>query len=253
MLTLETKAINTLSEADLQACFDLLLPYYDVPSAMFGRDIKHCNCIYIVRKDEKIVSYFMSAWETLMINGDIHDSVFCGLTCVDLRFRHTKQAILPFIQFILDAYEWEQKNKKKLIQWCTTVTPTSYLIVNKMWGTENPDMEGRYNEYAKTIALAIKKEFYKIEVDEVNHPFVLKRVAYQTNYSSQEVAFQKQIIIKKKITIFDDLAIDERQGDRLLLVMETPAIEKIESLWMLKHKILSSQYLKPTQNLLNYP
>ena len=231
----ETKAINELTNVEIERMFQLMKPYYIDPTSLLERDLKHNTNIYLLKDDiDNLLSFFMVGWEKHFIDDKLSSVVFLGLSCANQKFQERKFASKVYYYFTKDAFDYEQLNNEKLILYGTTATPVVLLTLSKIWDNVKPLQDGSYTEYDKIIIDAIKKST-GLDKYSSDHPFVLKRIAIKTKYSVNEEARLKEVEIKNNIKIFEKLNIDEANGDRLLITCNIPNKSKLD---ILKSKLV---------------
>jgi len=206
-----------------QEMLDLMAPSYEDPTALFTRDLAHCNTLYLARDAEgKMICFFMVAWEPLETpNHKILPSIFLGVSAVRQDAKNSGVVGYLYHQCIADAVEWEQEQNEKLILWGTTATPTIYLAAQTFLADTEPRLDGSYSPIGAELAMAIHQKQWPL-IKANDHPFVLKNVALNTRYSEAELERINRICQLKKFELFCKLSIEETNGDRLLFIARTP-------------------------------
>ena len=197
----------------------LITPYYEDTTAILKREIQHCTCLYYIKNNEGVLAFFMTNWETLAGK----PSVYLGLTSVDEKYQDKKLINLLYLRFIEDGYLFKERNNISPVFYLTTATPLIYYFIQKWSDKHAPDFNGNYTPENKKIAMAYCKE-HNINVAK-NNPFVLKNVAPQTRYSVKERKRIKDAIKATNFKLFENLGIDEENGDRLFMITSLPEKE----------------------------
>jgi hypothetical protein len=141
--------------------------------------------------------------------------VYVGLAGTDIsgRAKGYFRQILTNIKN--DVKEYQVNFTERVVVYARTAHPSAYKAFSSIFEID-PKIDGSYSAQGMDIALKLRTAHY----DEVisDHPFVLRRSAtyyysdIERNYICQFQKILKDDIIRK-------LNIDERQGDRILLVM----------------------------------
>lgn len=226
----ETKLINELTSAEIKNIFLLTKPYYLDSSSVVKRELKHNNVIYLLKNDSSvIVAFFMVVWEKMILLSEEREVVYLGLSCASQDNQEDRFASKVYYNFTIDAYNHQQQNNTKLILYGTTATPVVLLTLPKIWDNVKPGLDGSYSQVDLELieCLKIASGLNKFSAD---HPFVLKRVAVNTRYSIRETQRLKEFEQRNDLTIFENLNINEADGDRLLITCNIPDKEKIEAL-----------------------
>ena len=227
----ETKAVKDLTNSEIEKIFFVTKPYYNDPSYVLDRELKHNSHIYLIRDTMgNILSFFMVCWEKHQISNNEEDCVYLGLSCANQSNQEKRFASRVYYYFTEDAYNYEQKNNKKLILYGTTATPVVLFMLSKIWDNVKPELDGNYSRHDKEIIDEIKKSTGLCKFSSEHHPFILKAVAKDTKYSTDEENRLKEFEFRKNITIFKKLNINESNGDRLLITCKVPEKLKLDRL-----------------------
>jgi hypothetical protein len=203
---------------------ELAAPSYEDPVALLSRDLQRCDTLYLA-SDVKgdLVAFFMVAHEMLALNNQQRiPTIYLGLSATRQDTKNTGRIMALYGRCMLDAMNWQQEVGQDILLWATTATPTIYLAARTLCQDVNPRLDGTYSAESAQIAQALRRAFgYDLPHMDI-HPFVLKGVAHRTRYSATEVARNTKIMIRKGFSLFEDLGIDEAQGDRLLFTLRLP-------------------------------
>lgn len=201
----------------------LMAPSYKDPVALIARELAHCNTLYLTRDAEgEVVCFFLVSWETLEIpEQGIIPALYLGLSAMRQGAKNSGYISLLYSRCIAEAVDWEANAGERLILWGTTAIPVVYLAVNSFLSQTEPYPDGSYTTSGSQIANAIR---YKLGETPNNghHPFALKGIASDTRYSQQEIERIQQMCLMKKFTLFQELGINETNGDRLLFISRVP-------------------------------
>jgi len=203
--------------------YKLVEPSYQDPTALIAREFEHCDTLYLAKdEDGNLVAFFMVAWETLNVSGELLQAVYLGLSATSEDTKNTGIVRELYSHFISDGARWEQCTGRKLLLWATTATPSAFYAAHIFFKETQPDFEGRYSQESAEIAQHLHRRMGVSTKDVGSHPFVLRNMATNTRYSETELARIELICRKKNFLLFDGLGINERNGDRLLLICRIP-------------------------------
>jgi hypothetical protein len=203
--------------------FNLLSPSYEDPTSLLEREVEHCDTLYVARDiDGRLMAFFLVAWEPLTFNGKTLPSVYLGLSATSQETKGSGIVRNLYERFRCDASSWERENRRQLVLWATTATPSAYAGVNLLFDQVAPCADGSYSRWAACMARIICRRFSLADTEPDSNPFVLRAVAHKTRYSDAEVERISKIVEKTNFTLFQHLEIDERRGDRLLLICRLP-------------------------------
>lgn len=186
---------------------------------LIEREIDHNRDIYIItNQEEDLLAFFMINEE--QVNGN--DTYYLGLSaCRDeLKGRGLGKAL--YQKFMDDCRAREVKEERKFLLWWTTATPIVYYWFNKYVSNVQPDMNGDYNEDGEEIANQIKKEKFIGITTDPYHPFILRNVAENTNYSINEQARLIVATESLKMDVFQKFNLKEENADRFLMIGYAP-------------------------------
>jgi hypothetical protein len=211
-----------------RAILQLVQPSYEDPAGVLAREFEHCDTIYLARDDDdNLVAFFMVAWETLTFKGESLPTVYLGWTGASESARAAKVVWQGFYEqlygsFMSDALDWEKKSGRRLLFWGTTATPSGYFALQRGFVELEPRIDGTYSAEGAEIARHLQHRMGTTNQEGESHPFVLHGVAKDTRYSQKETERIEQICRKKGLTLFKELGVEERNGDRLLFICRLP-------------------------------
>jgi hypothetical protein len=211
--------------------FNLLRPSYEDPTSLLERELEHCDTLYVARGiDGRLMAFFLVAWEPLTVNGETLQSVYLGLSATSQETKGSGIVRNLYERFRCDASSWERENRRQLVLWGTTATPSAYAGANLLFDQLAPRADGSYSPWAAGVANIIRRRFSLADKEADSNPFVLRAVAHKTRYSKAEVDRIKTIVERTNFTLFRQLEIDEPRGDRLLLICRCPSSHIVEEL-----------------------
>ena len=209
----------------------LVQPSYENPAAVLAREFEHCDTIYLARDDEdNLVAFFMVAWQTMMLKGEAVPAVYLGWTGASERARASGAVKREFYaqlygRFMSDAVNLEKKAGRRLLFWGTTATPSGYFALQMAFVEIEPQIDGTYSAEGAEIARHLQRRMGVVNHASESHPFVLHGVATDTRYSAKEVERIELICRNKGFSLFKELGVEERNGDRLLFICRLPQID----------------------------
>lgn len=186
---------------------------------LIEREIEHNSDIYIItNSSDDLLAFFMINFEK--VKGA--DTYYLGLSGCrdDLKGNGFGKSL--YLKFMQDCRIREQQENRKFLLWWTTATPIVYYWFNKYISNVQPNMDGDYTEAGKHIVLSIIAEKFKgTSVDEL-HPFILRSVAENTNYSLNEQARLLVATESLGMNVFQRYNLREENADRFLMFGYAP-------------------------------
>lgn len=226
----QIKNISDLTVSEERNLFHILSPFYLDPTDLLERELAKNDSIYLLKDEkEEIVAFFMVGWKKYQSLEKNMDLVYLGLSCVSIKFQDNGFASRLYYKFTCDAFNFEVQNKVKILLYGTTATPVVLKTLPKIWDNVYPELDGTYSNEAK-YAVELVKKFSGLGEFSGEHPFVLKGVAKGTKYSMFEESRLKELELRNGIDTFKVLNIDEKLGDRLLIICSVPGKQKIDLL-----------------------
>jgi len=198
----------------------LASPTYEDPSALLIPAIIQFDTAYLARDDDgRLLSFFMHGYDEIILADRILPAIHLGWTCAtqDTKGSHLVRAL--YEQFLKDAQAAQDAEGIDFTLWGTTATPVGFHLYHKYFADVAPDVQGNYSSEALEIANALRARL-SCEHSET-HPFVLSGVS-RARFAEQEKERIDQIAQNKNFSLFDELKIDERNGDRLLVICRLP-------------------------------
>lgn len=219
--------LEVIREGALRFHPGLRAAIHSVVAASFAYDpdrldteFERCDTLYAMRGNEnELLSLFLVAWETLEVDGREVPALYMGVSTGPPDQNGSGKVSALYRQCISDAQEWEARYGEKLIAWATTMTPIVYLAAQKLFANTQPFQDGTFTERAALVAHAIGR---KLGAEAGAPPFVFPRLAPGIQFRDEERRRIEAVCGGKPFPLFEQLGIDEVQGDRLLIVTEIP-------------------------------
>jgi hypothetical protein len=186
---------------------------------LLDREFKKCNRIYVLRADESspVVGFFMVAFPTTCDGSSL---VYLGLSAIQSDLRGSGLIQNLYKKFDEEICEFENRNGSPVLMWATTATPSALKFIHKLWAQAEPLLDGTYSRIGGALAEEIREQHFP-KSPKSDHPFVIKQAVPDTLYSSDERSRIITTSFQKRDLFFEKLDIDERQGDRLLVICRT--------------------------------
>ncbi|RCH53858.1 hypothetical protein DJ568_15060 [Mucilaginibacter hurinus] len=199
--------------------YELTAPSYKSSMHLVKKTVLYNRDIYIIRGDEgELLAFFMVNPEK--VNGE--DTYYLGLSgCHD---DHKGKGLVKslYLQLMHDCRQLEKQQGKKILLWWTTGTPIVYYFFNKYAQGVQPDKQGGYTAEGEQIVRMITAEKYPEDIADKHHPFILRGIATQVNYSDKEVARIAAAGKELNVDVFEKFNINEVNGDRFLMIGYSP-------------------------------
>jgi hypothetical protein len=200
---------------------DLIAHSYVDPTALLEREFEHNDLLYYVRDDEgRLVAFFMVARERLTIDGRSIPAVYLGLSATSRDTKGSGRVRRLYASFIAEARGWQRALDRPLLLWGTTATPSAYHAADLLFDCLEPGRDGACSREGAAAANALRGRYGLGPAHE--HPFVLPAVAAGTRYSPDEESRIDSICQQREFDLFARLGVNQRRGDRLLLVCRVP-------------------------------
>jgi len=197
----------------------LVAPSYLDSATLLEREFAHCDLLYYLRdEDGQLVCFLMVARETVSVAGCERPAVFLGLSATSQATKGSGLIWRVYRTFVDEARGWQRILACPLLLWATTATPSAYHAVNRLFDDLQPRPDGTYALDALQIANALRARYGRAPAAPGDHPFVMHAVANHTRYSPCEEARIAALRQAHGFDLFDRLAVDQRNGDRTLLV-----------------------------------
>lgn len=208
------------SEHLVQALRNMIAPSYVITDTLLERELATCDVAYLLHDDRGLASVFLVGHHDLTVGQSRRRALYMGLSATRQDLKNTGHVRNLYRSAMSDAAAMEQTLGERLIVWGVTASPSPFYGTHKVWANTQPMFDGTYSRTAGEVAIAIRDY---LKLDRTNgHPFVLRRLAKGTRYSQAERDRISAVCAKHRFFLYDELGVDETQGDRLLLVCEVP-------------------------------
>jgi hypothetical protein len=195
---------------------EIIRPSYEHANQLLGREIAHCNTLYLLSTEaEQVATFFLIAEESLCVRGAHSPSVYLGLSATSQQTKNTALVRELYTLCAADIRERERVDGCPRTIWFTTATPSAYYGGSLYWNVE-PLADGSHTAQSRDLADAICEQM--LFEQSPDSPFCLRGVAGAVRYSLVERNRIARVVTKTGFTLFEQLRIDESHGDRLLVV-----------------------------------
>ena len=199
---------------------ELSQPSYEDASVVLAAALSNYDTVYLSRDDDdKLISFFMAGHEDVYIAAQSVPTIHLGWTCAAQETKGLGAARLLYSQFIDDSLKLQKSKGESLLLWGTTATPIGFYLYHKHFVGVQPGYDGTYPGTVIEVAEALRRRLGVISTNA--NPFVLPGIS-KARFSQDEIRRIKEISANKAFTLFKDMGIDERNGDRLLVVCRLP-------------------------------
>jgi len=198
---------------------ELVAHSYLDATALLERELAHNDLLYYIRDDEgRLATFFMVARECLHVDRRPTPSVFLGLGATSQRTKGSGLVRQLYRAFLTEARGWEQALDRPLLLWATTATPSAYYGAGLVFADLQPRPDGSFTAEGAAIANVLRRRYGLGPLDAGGNPFVMHDVATGTRYSPEEEARIEAICREKRFDLFEKTGVDQRNGDRLLVI-----------------------------------
>lgn len=194
-------------------------PSYDDPSTILAREVAGCTHLYLGREADGRPAGFVFTTRSVLDDGAGLPLLHFGWSAARADLKNSGATMALFEHCILDTQAWERQLGRPALLWATTASPTIYLGIARFLADVEPHCDGRYTDDGARLAALLRA---RLGAPAGGHPFALRGVAAGTRYAVTERRRIDQIRDRKRFALFAALGIDERCGDRLLVMARTP-------------------------------
>jgi len=205
-------------------------PSYNGTRSLLEREFAHNHFVYFIRnKGQELVAFFLTNFD------EIDNELICymGLLAVDTRYKNSFLSAPLVFHHIRRLKEKEFLLGRSIQTWATTASRTILKLFSSFCHYE-PAPDGSFTEEGKAIARKIG-HYYNLTSDRQN-PFVVRKLAYETQYSKEENLRMEHVARPKSVNVFEQFGIDEKLGDRLIVVVRSLDVQKFLK-WSQKLKL----------------
>lgn len=214
----------------------LILPSYKNAGSHVNHDIEICNELYVIRSSGgQMLAFFMVGYHQI----DAIDCCYLGLSTCRQEYKNSGYVKELYLTFARDCIRKELYLNKRITCYWTTATPIVYHWFTKYFSDVQPDRTGHCDETGRTLLFAIASEKYKHAGFDERIPFVLRNAAIGINYSDQEHHRLEDAIVSLNLSVFSDHHLDERNGDRFLMLGYAPSHDRLIELTKNNFELLS--------------
>lgn len=206
------------SKSRIAAIRNLLAPSYEDAGALIDRELDNNTEIYLLTDDTgRLNAFFMVGWgwPAPQVAGKF--PVYLGLSGCREEGKGRGLTIRLYQRFIRDALAWEARHQEKLLVWGTTAHPLILAICYRFFDVHAPLPDGVCSEEACRLAGALRDQLPE-QYRAPSHPFVFRQIAVATRYADRELVRVEAARSRLDYDHFQEWEIDERQGDRLLIM-----------------------------------
>jgi hypothetical protein len=222
-MKIEFVSVSSLrvNQAHLGSVVDIVRESYADPDAVLAAALADADTAYLGFDDSsELESFFLvrKSGPTISSGSGPKPTMYLGLSATRGDSKGSGRIVRLYRRLILDAQS--DPALASAIAWGTTATPVAFAVVQSLFTEVEPRPDGEFTTQGAHAAAQLVRGLGR-EPDP-NQPFVIRGLA-SYRYASAERERIAHITHKKRFTLFDRLGIDERRGDRLLLVCKVPA------------------------------
>lgn len=221
-MIVQCPTIDILADSRLVAeMLELIAPSYVDAGPLVERELRINTTGYLLRDAERLKAFFLVGYGFPgRVGGEL--AVFLGLSACREEDKNRGLPLRLYRQFIADGLAWEASHGERLRLWATTAHPLIWSICRRLWDVECPRQDGTFTPEAAALAWELRGQLPE-RYRRGEHPFICRQSATGTLYSEQEVGRCEAARGKLSHDIFGQFQIDERRGDRLLMLARLTA------------------------------
>ena len=199
---------------------------WEQPVPLLDDALTHVDSMLLGRDERGALVGFMT-WRlktAVTSAGERFNAVYAGLGAVDAAWQGQglgKQVIYGGIEAgIEELSQRPGTSSAKPVVWTTTASPVGYLGLAKRFAKGfNPRADGSYDAAVLPMLEALKSMLGARPEHADPHPFVLRAFSSK-RYVARTHDALTQVVEQKKLPLFVDHHVDERSGDRLVLLFD---------------------------------
>jgi hypothetical protein len=207
-----------LTDAPLVAeMLDLIAPSYVDARPLVERELRINTTGYLFYgNDTRLKAFFLVGHGFPgRVGGEL--AVFLGLSACREEDKSRGLPLRLYRRFITDGLAWQIDHGERLRLWATTAHPLIWSICRRFWDVELPREDGTFSPEAAELAWELRRQLPE-RYQHGEHPFICRQSATSTLYSDQQIKRCEAARHKLIHDIFGQFRIDERKGDRLLML-----------------------------------
>ena len=201
----------------------IITPSYADSSELLEKEVQFCDTCFLAYDEETLVGFFMTRHYVIQRSGQTFLTVYLGLSAIAQHLKGTVAVRLLYGACLADLAQVDTSSFDGSFLWGTTANPTVFVAASRYLYGIQPHSDGTFGE-SNLFALELLKEEFAAwgwqTKSSQQHPYVLNGVA-TARYSFEER--QRMSKFSRRFTLFEDLGIDESNGDRLIFVAQFPS------------------------------
>ncbi|TLV01330.1 GNAT family N-acetyltransferase [Dyadobacter luticola] len=186
---------------------------YTDPASLLARAYQNNNEIYLCHDDDGQLCGFYMVGENQIAGQKI---IYLGLSGVAEGKKGLGIGKMLYRAHYEDLKKRARQTNQDITCWATTASIGVYQAMKNIYDSISPD--GRYFEMEE-LALVNAIAAYKNFKMSTSFPFLAERAADGTNYSASEATRLATFTSGRNHNFFEEIDLDEKAGDRLLLVV----------------------------------
>jgi len=217
-----TNGQHRSDERLLKEMQNLVTPSYADSCDPLAKEVQFCDTCFLAYDDAVLVGFFMTRHYAIQRAGQTFLTVYLGLSAIAQHLKGTVAVRLLYGACLTDLAQVDTSSFDGSFLWGTTANPTVFVAASRYLNGIQPNSDGTFGE-SNLYALELLKEEFAgwgwQTKSSPQHPYVLCGVA-TARYSFERR--QRMSKFTRRFTLFDDLGIDESNGDRLIFVAQFP-------------------------------
>ena len=203
----------------LAELYELIAPSYASTGKHIIHDIELCDELYTLRKESgRLAAFFMVGYHAL--NGE--PSCYLGLSACREELKGQRLVSQLYNTFLAECRAKEAKLGQQILLYFTTATPLVFAWFTRRLLDAAPRITGQYTEAGLQRLNTVANAHYAHATWEPSTPYLLRGAAIGVRYSEQERERIAAVAASEPGSFFNSVGLDERNGDRLLVVGFAP-------------------------------
>ena len=215
----EKRTAYQYDEPLLAELYELIAPSYASTGKHILHDIELCDELYALREETgRLAAFFMVGYHEL--NGQLN--CYLGLSACREEFKGQRLVSRLYNAFLADCRAKELEQGQRILLYSTTVRPEVFSRLGKALAQPSPDAAGRCSAKGLDSLRQLAEAHYAHATWNPDTPYLLRGAAIGVRYSESERERIAEVASQQPDSFFNSVALNERNGDRLLVVGYTP-------------------------------
>lgn len=200
------------------ALLEVASPYFIDAEIAVSRLLTKANQLYLSYSNGGVLdSFFGVKWYSKSWHPDCR-GVYLGLSATRSELQRSGSIFKVYESFVADAHALSNHDMMRVVCWTLTCAPSTFHGFHRLFEHVAPSLLGQVGSEQVEIRNHILDELGVERGDDE----ILRQLPFVSTYTQHEEEQMKEIERRYTLTLFDDLGMNRRAGDRLLLTGWVP-------------------------------